>query len=309
MEEMIEVCDLKKSYGKQKAIQGVSFRVGKGQFFALLGPNGAGKSTVVNILSTSLPADSGLVRMDGLTLGRQNWKIRKEIGIVFQNGVLDNLLTVEENLFTRGSFYGLRGKTLKDRIADIAGMTGTEDFLHRQYGQLSGGQRRRCDIARALLHSPRILFLDEPTTGLDPEIRSSIWQTIAGIQLQTGMTIFLTTHYMEEAARADHIVIMKSGRLVAAGAPSSLKEHFSKDCLVLFTDRPAPLTSILEKSGTQYRRQKNSLEIPLPTTLHALPLLELCRGRYSGFEVLRGNIDDAYLSVIGGDNRNASFWP
>lgn len=299
MDKIIEIHELKKSYGKCKAVDGIDLYIGKGQTYALLGPNGAGKSTTLNILCTLTDADEGLITIDGLTPEYQNSEIRKRIGVVFQNGVLDDLLTVEENLYFRGSFYSLQGKLLLNRIHQIAEMTGITDLLNRPYGCLSGGQRRRCDIARALLHHPKILFLDEPTTGLDPEIRSAVWETINKIKAENHMTVLLTTHYMEEAASADYIAIMKNGKIAASGTPSILKDHFSKDSLILFSENPETLRSMLGRKGVNCRQNQKALEVPLPRTLDALALLDFCKGCYSGFEVSRGNMDDAYLAVIG----------
>lgn len=298
MEKMIQIQKLKKMYHGCPAVREISFQVNKGQLFALLGPNGAGKSTTINILCTAISSDGGNVVIDGLTLGRQDWEIRSRIGVVFQNGVLDDLLTVRQNLFTRGSFYGMHGKSLQSRMIEIAEMTGITDILARPYGQLSGGQRRRCDIARALLHQPKILFLDEPTTGLDPEMRSAVWQTVRKIQNQTGTTIILTTHYMEEAALADYIVIMKNGKIAAKGSPSALKNNFSQDRLVLQSNNVPALQSILCQNRIAFQKYEDATEISLSQTLQALPLLKLCRGYYTGFEVLQGSMDDAYLSVI-----------
>ncbi|MBQ8591347.1 MAG: ABC transporter ATP-binding protein [Lachnospiraceae bacterium] len=298
MEHIVQVKNLKKSYRGQEAVRGISFQVNKGQLFALLGPNGAGKTTTINILCSCVKADSGSILVDGLKLGHQNQEICRKMGVVFQNGILDDLLTIEENLSIRGRFYGLRGKILQDRTKEIARMTGIYDFLDRPYGKLSGGQRRRCDIARALIHFPKILLLDEPTTGLDPKMRSAIWGTIDAIKAETDMTILLTTHYMEEAAKADNIVIMQNGEIAVQSTPMLLKEHFSQDSLVMFAKSLCPLKNILDTKGIQYRQKGNGLEVPLTKTLDALPLLELCRDRYVGFEVLRGNMDDAYLSVI-----------
>ena len=298
MEDIISVKDLKKCYQGKEAIKGISFAVKKGQFFALLGPNGAGKSTTVNILCTSIRADSGLVMIDGLKAGCRDFEIRKRIGVVFQNGVLDELLTVEENLQTRGRFYGLRGFVLRNRIREIAGMTGITDLLNRPYGKLSGGQKRRCDIARALLHQPKLLLLDEPTTGLDPKMRTAIWDTIYTIKNKTGMTLLLTTHYMEEAARADHIVILKKGRIALEGTPDTLKKRFSKDNLFLFSNRCEQLVGILERRGIVYEQKNEGIRISLSNTMEALPILEICNGRFNNFEVQRGSMDEAYLSVV-----------
>ena len=295
---MIVVNNLKKSYHGKEVVRGISFSVKKGQFFALLGPNGAGKSTAVNILCTSIKPDSGLVLIDGLKAGCRDFEIRKRIGVVFQNGVLDELLSVEENLYTRGRFYGLRGFALKQRIQETAVLTGISDFLNRPYGKLSGGQKRRCDIARALLHHPKLLLLDEPTTGLDPKMRTAIWDTIYTIKNKTDMTLLLTTHYMEEAAKADHIVILKKGQIVLEGTPDVLKKRFSRDNLFLFSNRCELLKGILERKGIVYEQEKEGVRIPLSATLDALPILEACSGRFSSFEVQKGSMDDAYLSVV-----------
>ena len=298
MENSIEIKDLYKSYRGQEAVKGVSFTVKKGQFVALLGPNGAGKTSIINILCTCLKADSGRVLIDGLKVGYQDFEIRKQIGVVFQNGVLDDLLTVEENLYTRGRFYGYRGYEMENRIASIADMTGITELVKRPYGKLSGGQKRRCDIARALLHFPKILLLDEPTTGLDPQMRAAIWETIFRIKEKTGMTILLTTHYMEEAAKADEIIIMKEGKLVLKSSPDRIKEVYATDSLVLFSNTLHLLKGILDRRGMRYVTKGEGLEIELKKTTDAIPILELCRERYSGFEVLRGSMDDAYLKVI-----------
>jgi len=298
LQNSIEIRDLYKSYRGKEAVKGVSFTVKKGEFLALLGPNGAGKSSIINILCTCLKADGGSVLVDGLKVGYQDFEIRKKIGVVFQNGVLDDLLTVEENLYTRGRFYGYRKDEIERRIASIAEMTGISEFLTRPYAKLSGGQKRRCDIARALLHFPKILLLDEPTTGLDPQMRAAIWKTIFTIKEKTDMTILLTTHYMEESSGADKIIILKDGKILVKSTPDRIKEMYAADSLVLFSESPALLRGILDRKGIRYAAKGEGIEIALKRTNDALPILELCRGRYSGFEVLRGSMDDAYLKVI-----------
>ena len=295
---MIEIKDLYKSYHGHEAVKGIDITAKKGQFLALLGPNGAGKSSVINILCTSLKADKGSVLVDGFKVGYQDFEVRKRIGVVFQNGVLDDLLTVEENLYTRGRFYGYRGYEMQKRIAQTAGMTGIADLLNRPYGKLSGGQKRRCDIARALLHSPKILLLDEPTTGLDPQMRKGVWDTVLTIKEKTGMTILLTTHYMEEAAKADEIIIMKEGRVLLKSSPDTIKSMYAQDSLVLFSNKPDMLQVMLSRRGMRYRMRGEGIEIPLKKTTDALAILEFCRGRYSDFEVQRGSMDDAYLKVM-----------
>lgn len=281
----IEVRSLKKSYGAVPAVNGISFSVRKGQLAALLGPNGAGKSTVINILSTITDHDDGDVFIEGMDTKTRSKRVREIIGVVFQKGVLDERLTVAENFRVRADFYGLRGRKATCRIEEIAHMTGTRDLRDRYYGQLSGGQKRRCDIARALIHSPRILLMDEPTAGLDPDIRNSLWETIDKIRVRTGMTIIMTTHYLEEAALADNIIVMNKGKIVYDGSPGDMKCRFSKDMLVLYSSHKARRISLLD-------------------TVDALKILENEKGRYESFEVIKGSIEAAYMSLIGEHSRD-----
>jgi len=231
MDKIIEVRGLSKSYGTVQAVKNIDFYVETGKLFAFLGPNGAGKTTTINIICTLLDQDKGDVVLDGCALGRDNQKIRDRIGIVFQESVLDPLLTVKENLLTRGSIYGLSAKVVEANAAKAMKVTMIEDLALRRYGTLSGGQRRRTDIARALIHRPKILFLDEPTTGLDPQTRKSVWNMIEELRREEGMTIFLTTHYMEEAEKADYVIVIDDGEIAARGTPAELKDKYSTDAL------------------------------------------------------------------------------
>ena len=276
--KIISVENLTKKYGAVHAVNGISFSICKGQIAALLGPNGAGKSTVLSILSTATASYGGNVKIEECDIRRHMGSIRKIIGVVFQNSVLDQQFTVAENLRIRGNFYGLRGKQIKDRIYETAEMTGITDLLNRYYGNLSGGQKRRCDIARALIHSPHLLFLDEPTAGLDPEIRKSIITVIDSVRKRTGMTVIMTTHYMDEASAADKIIIMKRGSIILEGTPETVKRAFSKDSLILY-------------SGNKTKR------IILDKTSDALEILDLQKGRYDSFEVIKGNVYNAYHNV------------
>jgi multidrug/hemolysin transport system ATP-binding protein len=221
--EIIIVENLKKSYGNVKAVNGIDFFVNEGELFAFLGPNGAGKTTTIDIICTLLAPDAGKVSVNGYKLGKNDDKIRQCIGVVFQDSILDNLLTVKENLFTRGSFYGMPQRQLAEAVKKAAEAADILSFINRPYGKLSGGQRRRADIARALVNTPKVLFLDEPTTGLDPQTRKSVWDTIRSLQKDTGMTVFLTTHYMEEAAGADYVAIIDNGLISAKGTPGELR--------------------------------------------------------------------------------------
>lgn len=296
MEKIIEVEGLRKSYGSLEAVKGIDFYVEPGRLFAFLGPNGAGKSTTIDMLCTLLRADGGHVLINGLELGKQDDEIRRQIGVVFQSSVLDNLLTVRENLMLRGSLYGLSGAALKSAAQKAAEAAGTLEFVDRPYGKLSGGQRRRADIARALVNTPKILFLDEPTTGLDPKTKETVWQTVRELQQSTGMTVFLTTHYMEEAASADYIVILDHGEIAAKGTPYDLEERFSTDTL-----RIKPLDGealrILDSRGVTFEEKSGIIVAALPSSLAALPILAALDGAIESFEVVHGTMEDAFLAI------------
>ena len=303
MEHSIEVAGLKKNYGDVQAVKGIDFYVESGKIFAFLGPNGAGKSTTIDIICTFLKADAGVVTVDGHQLGKDDNAIRRSIGAVFQDGLLDPLLTVSENLRIRAGFYGLKGKQLDKTIREIAERMGIQEIMKRPYGKLSGGQRRRCDIARALVNTPKILFLDEPTTGLDPQTRKSVWETIAKLQRDTGMTIFLTTHYMEEAAEADYVIVIDNGTIVAKGTPSDLKERFTSDKLTFTTKEPEQLAKRLAADGFAPEVVANRVTLRIANTLAALPILETYKDAITGFTVTTGTMDDAFIAITGKEIR------
>lgn len=303
MDKIIEVSGLHKSYGQVHAVKGIDFYVQRGKLFALLGPNGAGKSTTIDIICTFLKQDEGSVIVDGYELGKNDSEIRSAIGAVFQDGLLDNLLTIEENLKVRGGFYGLSGNKLKEAINTAVEETGIRELLKRPYGKLSGGQRRRCDIARALINTPKILFLDEPTTGLDPQTRKSVWETIATLQRKTGMTVFFTTHYMEEAADADYVIVIDNGSITAKGTPADLKQKYSSDKLALVCSDIDKVRAVLNKEKLKYTLTANRFLVPVKTTMSALPVIDKCRQYISGFEVLNGTMDDAFIAITGKEIR------
>jgi multidrug/hemolysin transport system ATP-binding protein len=302
MERSIEVRDLHKSYGEIHAVRGLSFYAEPGKLLAFLGPNGAGKSTTIDIICTFLKADSGTVRVCGYELGRQDDEIRRSIGVVFQDGLLDERLTVEENLSVRGSFYGLKGKELSAAVKRAIEAVNIGELARRRYGRLSGGQRRRCDIARALVNMPEVLFLDEPTTGLDPQTRKAVWSTILELQRETGMTVFLTTHYMEEAAEADYVIIIDNGLIAAKGTPAELREKYASDRLTLIAKGDS-VGQVLNAKGIAYSRQGDRWVVNVEKTLDALPLVEACREHIIGFEVTAGTMDDAFIGITGKEIR------
>ncbi len=303
MEHIIEVSGLHKSYGPVHAVKGIDFYVESGKIFAFLGPNGAGKSTTIDIICTFLKPDAGTIKVDDHLLGKDDNAIRQTIGAVFQDGLLDPLLTVSENLRIRAGFYGLKGKQLEKTISDIALRMGIVEIMKRPYGKLSGGQRRRCDIARALVNTPKILFLDEPTTGLDPQTRKSVWEIITTLQHDTGMTIFLTTHYMEEAVEADYVIVIDNGSIVAKGTPSDLKERFTSDKLTLTSKEPEALSERLTDAGLTPEVVANRVTLKIANTLAALPILEIYKNDITGFTVTTGTMDDAFIAITGKEIR------
>ena len=305
MEKIIEVSNLAKRYKEVQAVRGIDFYVDAGTLFAFLGPNGAGKSTTIDMICTLLLPDAGSVRVDGYLLGRDDDKIRSSIGVVFQNSVLDDLLTVRENMETRGSLYGMKGKTLEDSIRKAARAAEVEEFLDRRYGKLSGGQRRRADIARSLVHTPKILFLDEPTTGLDPQTRKSVWDTIRRLQQEEGLTVFLTTHYMEEAENADYVAVIDRGLITAKGTPAALREEYSSDYLKISPNDLTGVEKLLGQTGAVYEVNGGRVDIKLGKTMDALPILKLCESMIDSFEVISGSMDDAFITITGGSVRES----
>lgn len=303
MNKIIEVSNLKKSYGTVEAVKGIDFYVEQGKLFAFLGPNGAGKSTTIDIICTLLKPNSGDVVIDSHILSKEDDKIREKIGVVFQDSVLDPLLTVKENLYTRAKFYSIEKNKIKDVVYNAANAADVLEFIDRPYGKLSGGQRRRCDIARALVNTPKILFLDEPTTGLDPQTRKSVWNTISNLQKEYGMTIFLTTHYMEEAANADYIIIIDNGKISAKGTPNELKEEYSSDAIKIKANKIEDLKDKLENINIAYTEKKDIIEIKLKHTKEALPIIKEVESFIESFEVIRGNMDDVFINITGREMR------
>ena len=300
MEKIIEVQGLKKSFGKLEAVRGIDFYVEPGKLFAFLGPNGAGKSTTIDMLCTLSRPDSGRVRLCGHELGREDGKIRESIGVVFQDSVLDPLLTVRENLTTRAGFYGLRDGERKAAVRTAAEAADVLEFLDRPYGKLSGGQRRRADIARALVNTPKVLFLDEPTTGLDPRTKEGVWRTVSGLQRRTGMTVFLTTHYMEEAAAADYIVLLTRGEVAARGTPYDLQEQYSSDRLCVKPKNGGSFAALLRARDTAFSEKAGLYTVNLRHTAEALPLLREAEDMIESFEVVHGSMEDVFLNLTGG---------
>lgn len=303
MEKIIEVEHLQKSYKKVQAVKDVSFFVEKGGLFAFLGPNGAGKSTTINTICTFLKPDGGKVVVNGHELGKEDAQIRMDIGTVFQESLLDHLLTVKENLELRGGLYGLQGRQLSNAVEKAAKWSEVGEFIQRPYGKLSGGQRRRCDIARALIHTPRILFLDEPTTGLDPQTRKSVWNTVKRLQREEGMTVFLTTHYMEEAEDADYVVVIDDGKVAAKGTPFTLKETYTSDKMKVKCEDKGQALAFLKEHEIGYREIADYIEIRGKSTKEFIPILQKMQENILDYTVEKGSMDDVFLNITGKEIR------
>ena len=293
----IEVSNLKKYYGDVKAVDDISFYVEEGQLFAFLGPNGAGKSTTIDVLCTFLRPNSGEVRIFGNLIGKDDDKIRSDIGIVFQKGTLDPLLTVKENLMFRGGLYS--SGSVEEKVRKAMDTVGISDIADRRYGKLSGGQKRRTDIARALIHTPKLLFLDEPTTGLDPQSRYAVWEMILELK-NNGVTVFLTTHYMEEAAGADYVVVIDKGKISAEGTPTDLKERFSTDAVKVVPKDLPSFSELLASEGVSFSENGGVITIPIDGTMAALPLIDRYRGHITNIQILNGTLDDAFVKIVEG---------
>ncbi len=299
--DILVVDHLVKSYDDFKAVNDISFSVKRGSLFAFLGLNGAGKSTTINIITSILGMDSGSIYVDGINLVRHPDLIKNKIGIVFQNSVLDPDLTPKENLQLRAGFYGLKGYEWKEREKVLVDMLGLESFMNRPVGKLSGGQRRRVDIARAMVHNPKLLILDEPTTGLDPQTRLSVWDLVNSLREKTGMTVFLTTHYMEEAEKATYVVIMDKGNIIARGTPTELKNEYSGDYVILYHKNTDEYEEFVKSTGKKYvyNHDGHYYRITVKDKDDAIDFITRNRDRIDDFEVEKGSMDDVFLNVTG----------
>lgn len=304
MEQIISIDGLCKSFGDVKAVQNLSFQVKKGELFAFLGVNGAGKSTTISILCGQLAKDAGSVFVCGEDVEKGMEKICRKLGVVFQNSVLDKALTVRDNLQSRAALYGITGKEFKKRLAELASLLDFENLLNRTVGKLSGGQRRRIDIARAILHKPELLILDEPTTGLDPQTRKLLWDVVRNLRRTDGMTVLLTTHYMEEAADADYVVIIDSGKISAEGTPLELKNKYTGEFITLYGVSEDNINNL----GLPFEKIRDAVRVSVPDTRAATQLILEHPELFSDYEITKGKMDDVFLAVTGkkpegGENR------
>ena len=295
MENIIEIEHLKKYYGTVKAVDDVSFTVKRGEFFAFLGVNGAGKSTTISVLCGKEARDAGVVKVAGLDAGKNSAEIKRQLGIVFQESVLDKSLSVRDNLKYRAALYGIAGAAFEARLKELTDLLDLKDLLKRSVGKLSGGQRRRTDIARALVHEPRILILDEPTTGLDPQTRKSVWEVVHTLRKERGITVFLTTHYMEEAADADRVVILDAGKILANDTPLGLKNTYTGDFITLYGVEE----ELLQARGLEYERAGEALRVAVKNTAEATALILKYPELFTDYEITKGGMDDVFLAVTG----------
>lgn len=295
MDDIIRIDGLEKRFGEVHAVNNLSFRVKRGELFAFLGVNGAGKSTTISIMCGLLEKDGGNVEICGKNVGTDMREIAKKLGVVFQNSALDARLSVKDNLVSRAALYGIYGAEAKKRIDELAEKLCFKDLMTRTVGKLSGGQRRRIDVARALLHKPEVLILDEPTTGLDPQTRKTLWEVIRDLRLHDGMTVFLTTHYMEESTDADYVIILDSGKIAAEGTPLELKNRYTGDFVTVYNADEQTIKDL----RFPYEKIRDAFRISVKNTAEARDLIIKHPAVFSDFEITKGKMDDVFLAVTG----------
>ena len=300
MENVIEIKNLKKYFNDVKAVDDISFEVKEGEFFAFLGVNGAGKSTTISIMSGDLQKDEGSVNICGFDIDKEENKIKSLIGIVYQSSFLDKNLSVYDNLKIKAGLYGITGKAFEEKLEYLQNLLNFKDLLKRDFGKLSGGQKRKIDIARALLHDPKILILDEPTTGLDPQTRVNVWKVLNDLRRNKGLTIFLTTHYMEEASEADYVIILDSGKIVAKGTPNYLKNAYANDFIRIYNPTSQKfLEEISKQFDVKIKSEKQYAEIEIKDLKTAMQIISSNPAQFTDYEVIKGRMDIVFLNVTG----------
>ncbi len=295
MNNIIEIKNLYKNYKDVKAVQNLSFCVKEGELFAFLGVNGAGKSTTISMICGTIPKDQGKIYISGKDIDSSLEEIKKDFGVVFQNSVLDKALTVYDNLKYRASLYGIYGAAFDKRLEQVSNLLNLKSLLKRNVNKLSGGQIRRVDIARAIIHNPKILFLDEPTTGLDPQTRKNVWDVVGKLRSENNITVFLTTHYMEEASEADYVTIIDQGRIVATGTPLELKNAYTGDYITLYNIEE----EAIKKLDLPYTKTRDGYKIQVKDTSEATNLIIKYSDLFIDYEIIKGKMDDVFLNVTG----------
>ena len=298
MKNIVEIKNLKKYFKEVKAVDDISFNVKEGDLFAFLGLNGAGKSTTINIIAGTLEKDEGEVLIDNMDITNNYAQISSLIGIVFQHSVLDDKLSVLDNLKYRAGLYNISKSQFDENLEFLSTKLDFKNLLNRPLNKLSGGQKRRIDIARALIHSPKLLILDEPTTGLDPVTRILVWNLINSLRKNKNLTVFLTTHYMEEASEADSVVIIDEGKIVAQGTPISLKNTYASDFVNIY-EYDKKLINELTKQNYTFKQNKEYIEVTLKNVAEAKNLIIKNASLIHDFEVIKGKMDNVFLTVTG----------
>jgi ABC-2 type transport system ATP-binding protein len=302
----VEVRGIRKSYGDIEAVRGVDFDVAVGETFGFLGPNGAGKSTTIRILCTLAKPDAGAAKVAGFDVSTQRDDVRRHIGLVFQDTTLDGYLSAEQNLRFHAELYGMPRASVEPRMRQVLEMVGLWERRASKVITFSGGMKRRLEIARGLMHSPRVLFLDEPTVGLDPQTRASIWEYIAQLRQQEQITIFLTTHYMDEAEHCDRIAIMDEGRLVALDTPSTLKASVGTDTVTIRTEDDAAAVALLDdavltEDGIVISVEDGAAYVPRLFATLGIPITSVA--------IRRPSLDDVFLAYTGRTIRDSEQTP
>ncbi|MDF2486792.1 MAG: transporter related [Herbinix sp.] len=299
MNSIIKVKNFSKSYGDFKAVDDITFDVEEGTIFAFLGPNGAGKSTTINTLCTIFEKTSGTLLIDGKDVSTQKSEVRSTIGVVFQDSTLDAKMTIEENLIMHCVFYQIPKKEVEERIQFVLDLVDLIGERKKLVGALSGGMKRRVEIARGLIHYPKVLFLDEPTTGLDPQTRAHIWEYILKLQKERNITIFLTTHYMEEAEICNKIAIIDKGIIVAHDTPYALKKKYTKDKAFITTKNETKLEQLLGQYNLDYVKKEGYYKIDAEQIDRLLEVISVLKDDITNIEIKKGTFNDVFLEITG----------
>jgi len=299
----IEVKNFTKKFGDFTAVDNISFDVEQGSIFAFLGPNGAGKTTTISTLCTIQEKTTGELKINGFDLDHHKDKVRKEIGIVFQDSTMDHKLTIEENLKLHCDFYNVPKKEIPERITFVLQLVDLESRRKSPIESLSGGMKRRAEIARGLVHYPKVLFLDEPTTGLDPQTRVNVWDYILKLQKQKNITIFLTTHYMEEAEICDQVAIIDKGKIVAHDTPLNLKKKYSSTKMNIESSNPIELKSYFDAKNIKYLEKESVISAFVQSTEQIMDIMNDNRNIINDLEVSKGSLNDVFLAITGKEIR------
>jgi ABC-2 type transport system ATP-binding protein len=303
MQPIIKVKNFTKKYGGFTAVNNISFDVEAGSIFAFLGPNGAGKSTTINTLVTIFDKTEGELFIDGKDVSAQKAEVRKTIGVVFQDSTLDKKMTIEENLKMHCVFYKILKSEIEERIKFVLTLVDLLDVRKKTVAALSGGMKRRVEIARGLIHYPKVLFLDEPTTGLDPQTRAHVWEYVLRLQQEKNITIFLTTHYMDEAEICSKVAVIDHGKIIAHDTPFNLKKQYTKDRAYVTTANPHALEKLLDDNKINYIVKEKYHRIDVEDKAMLLHTLSQCRDDITDIEIRKGTLNDVFLEITGREIR------